>query len=156
MVFYDTQNPASEVDKDGAETNSIPLAPARGQFGGKEAGTPVRIKDFQILDVRSRSLDVDFLIVTAHSDGAVRIWGLSRKKLDSASKKSKKSKKQDGASAVVEQAVATCLGTYQSGSRITCLQAFVMLESNGESDSEFDFSEEGSNVEDVSSSEDDE
>ena len=129
LVFYSTeklQQPEDDPD------SSIPFASAVAQLGGKAAGLPGRVKDFEVFNLK----DVPaikkngFLVVTGNSDGAVRVWMVDEKDLTG---------KKDN----IPQ-VGRLLNTYETGNRITCLKGFVMLASEDPStleDSEED--EEG-------------
>lgn len=100
-------------------------------------------------------------MVTGSSDGAVRIWLLTRKELaakkqDSDSEKQKK--EQDTAN---PQQVGKLVGTYETGNRITCLKAFVMLPPEADDpsalgESEFESFGDDDEEEEKSSSSDDE
>jgi protein MAK11 len=80
--------------------------------GGKEEGISGRIKDFTILrlDDEAQSL----IIVGASSDGSIRLWKLSIAELKSTDRKK-------------AGHVGSSIGIYETGNRITCLTAFVML-----------------------------
>ncbi|KAI9742666.1 MAG: hypothetical protein M1818_003807 [Claussenomyces sp. TS43310] len=113
ILFYSTQSEdlsiASAVEgKDAA----IPSARLIAQLGGKTAGLSGRIKDFTVLRLEGQSWS--FLILAGSSDGNIRLWTLSASDLEA---KSQKQTRQ----------VGNLIGTYETGNRITCLQAFVML-----------------------------
>lgn len=161
IVFYSTQE-ASVANGDASE-GSIPDAIVKGQLGGKACGLSGRIKEFQILNIGSSSnkLKHDTLVVTCNSDGAVRVWALSWKELtaeDSSQKKTKNSKKnKESAPAAAAPQVGKLLGTYETGNRITCMKAFVMLQPEEENMSDSDFgSEDEEEDEDESSDSDNE
>jgi protein MAK11 len=117
ILFYSTKdedltiasasNDKESKDKKESKEDELPSAKLIAQLGGKEAGLVGRIKDFTTL-----KLDDGLLIVTGSSDGSVRLWKLTTAELQ-------------GSSEV--QQVGTLLGTYETGNRITCLAAFVML-----------------------------
>lgn len=76
-----------------------------------------------------------FYVVTASSDGAIRIWSLSEKDLDSALKlktsianKVAATSQTNGANSSNGEIpqVGQLMGFYEIGNRITCLSAFVM------------------------------
>jgi protein MAK11 len=81
-----------------------------------------RIKDFAMLSV-GKGVSKCFFILTASSDGALRIWKLLAKDLAPNTGEAKQ--------------VGMLLGTYETPNRITCMQAFVMLPSKDESDDDF-------------------
>ncbi|KMU75687.1 hypothetical protein CISG_04861 [Coccidioides immitis RMSCC 3703] len=108
-------------------------AQLRCQLGGKEKGQSSRIKDFEFLQTKSalghpRTL----IIVTAGSDGMVKLWVLDPKELCSKEKsrgaegKRKKKEKQASGEGHGPVDVGRLLGTYETGNRITCLKAFVL------------------------------
>jgi protein MAK11 len=113
----------------GKETGAtLPAAKLIAQLGGKEAGLEGRIKDFKVL---TTSESKESVVVTASSDGAVRLFRISPSEDFLSSGESKK----------VRQ-IGTLLGTYETGNRITCLEAFVMLpkiEGVGEEDEDEGF-----------------
>jgi protein MAK11 len=114
ILFYSTR-PAHLVTATSTEGKEAPLPSAKlvAQLGGKDAGLSGRIKDFSILSIGEGNTK-DFIIVAAGSDGALRVWKLSASKdLGSHNGKAKQ--------------VGKLLGTYETGNRITCLKAFVML-----------------------------
>ncbi|EPS28734.1 hypothetical protein PDE_03680 [Penicillium oxalicum 114-2] len=121
VVFYST---STLRDPEDGDESTIPHAVATAQIGGKQAGFPGRIKDFEVLNLENQPVDIskNLLAVTGNSDGVVRIWKINSKSLLS-SKGSKGSK----AGAETAGQVGTLLTTYETGNRITCLAAFVML-----------------------------
>ncbi|KOS45890.1 hypothetical protein ACN38_g3190 [Penicillium nordicum] len=115
VIFYSTK----ELKKAEDDTEcSIPHATPVAQVGGKEAGFPGRIKDFEILALEGQAKELrnDFLVVTGNSDGVVRVWKAAGKEI-SAAKQEKKDTTHIG----------KLLATNETGNRITCLAAFVML-----------------------------
>ncbi|KAF4766566.1 hypothetical protein HAV15_010695 [Penicillium sp. str.  len=115
VIFYSTK----ELKKAEDDTEcSIPHATPVAQVGGKESGFPGRIKDFEILTLEGQAKELrnDFLVVTGNSDGVVRVWKAAGKEI-SAAKQEKKDTTQIG----------KLLATNETGNRITCLAAFVML-----------------------------
>lgn len=114
VMFYSTK----EVKKDEADTEcSIPHATPVAQLGGKQAGLPGRIKDFEVLSLEGQAKEYrsDVLVVTGNSDGVVRIWKLTGKEVASAKKTEDTTQ------------IGKLLTTAETGNRITCLAAFVML-----------------------------
>lgn len=114
VLFYSTASTnlvsaQAVVGKDPA----LPSAKLVAQLGGKDTGLTGRVKDFTVLSA-GEGFSKQLLIVTAGSDGALRVWKLS------ASEDLK-----DHAS--VTKQVGRLLGTYETSNRITCLKAFVML-----------------------------
>jgi protein MAK11 len=122
VLFYSTAS-TDLVSAQTAEGKDSPLPSAKliAQMGGKDAGLTGRVKDFTVLSVGQGS-SKQLFIVTAGSDGALRIWTLSA---------SKDLKDHAG----VPKQVGRLLGTYETSNRITCLKAFVMLpKAEGEED----------------------
>jgi protein MAK11 len=104
----------------------LPTAKLIAQLGGKDAGLEGRIKDFKILPTTTESRES--IVVTASSDGAVRLFRISPSTDLISSGESKK----------VRQ-IGSLLGIYETGNRITCLEAFVMLPKiEGEEEDEFE------------------
>ena len=115
------------------------------------------MKEFEFLNLDASSgLKHDSLVVTCHSDGAVRVWALGTKELTGEKfpqKKSKAPKKEEAPAPTVPQ-VWKLLGTYETGNRITCMKAFVMLqpEEDKMDDSEAVFDSEDEEEEESSDS----
>lgn len=111
VLFFSTATedlvaaPAKEARED-----ALPSAKLVAQLGGRDAGVIGRVKDFKILNTEGD----DMIVVTASSDGIVRLWSLDG--TDVASHKENKPKQ-----------VGKLLATNETGNRITCLEAFVML-----------------------------
>ncbi|KAJ5725693.1 uncharacterized protein N7483_007050 [Penicillium malachiteum] len=117
VIFYSTEE-LQKAEED--DESTIPYATPVAQVGGKQAGFPGRIKDFEVLSLADQPKEVHdgVVVVTGNSDGVVRIWNVASKELVPA----KKSKGQD----TIPQ-VGNLLTTYETGNRITCLASFVML-----------------------------
>ncbi|KAF7902326.1 hypothetical protein EAF00_002229 [Botryotinia globosa] len=144
ILFYSTNTGDLESAK-AAEGKSQPMPAARlfAQLGGKDSGVTGRIKDFAVLNIGEDS-SRDILIVAASSDGAVRLYKLSAAK-DLAQVGEK-----------VNQ-VGKLIGTYETGNRVTCLKAFVMLPTpEGAEDEEIEINEEDDEESADSSSDDSE
>lgn len=113
ILFYSTRpndlipSPASE-----GEETSLPSAKLIAQLGGVDGGVANRIKDFTCL--KSGDKDGDLLFIGASSDGTIRLWRVSPS--DIQPQKGEKVKH-----------IGDLIGTYETGNRITCLVAFVML-----------------------------
>lgn len=147
ILFYSTA-PSNEQQggKEGSIETLIPDGTLVAQLNGKDVGVSRRIKDFEVIALpSSEEQDSASVIVTATSDGSIRIWQLT---LDSVIGKMSESTSQD----TVAQ-IGKLIGTYETGSRITCLKAFLMRPCGREDGlSEFEgLTEDG---EDVSSSDD--
>ena len=116
ILFYSTRPADLEIAPtvEGKDAQ-LPSAKLVAQLGGKDAGLAGRIKDFTVVKL-DEGWSKDIYIITAGSDGSVRIWTLNP---------SADLMAQEGE---LKQ-VGKLLGTYETGNRITCLKAFVMLPS---------------------------
>ncbi|KAL5121885.1 Protein mak11 [Pleosporales sp. CAS-2024a] len=117
VLVYDTSkstSPASEEGTRKATKDDFPSSQLVAQIGGPGAGISGRVKDFEILSLP----DSTYLIVTGSSDGTVRTWSLNTTDME----------KQDNAEGegFTAKPVGTLLATYKTGTRITCLTAFIM------------------------------
>ncbi|CAG8302103.1 unnamed protein product [Penicillium salamii] len=143
VILYSTKD--LKTDEEDTEC-SIPHATPVAQLGGKQAGFPGRIKDFEVLSLEGQAKEYhnDVLIVTGNSDGVVRVWKATGKEISSA-KKDKETTQ-----------IGKLLTTAETGNRITCLAAFVMLPAedpstlidSGDDDSEEDEAESSSDSDD--------
>jgi protein MAK11 len=119
ILFYATSKPMSARQQNGDASNTEILPGARlvAQLGGTTQGVTVRIKDFEVVPIKVQSEDAaEIVIVTAGSDGAVKVWHVQMSDLTCTKCKS--------ASEVSQ--VGRLIGAYETGSRITCLKAFLM------------------------------
>ena len=147
ILFYSTGTLKQQKDSsDHARETAIPDATLIARLSGKDAGVTGRVKDFDIISLPSSTEhDPTSFIVTASSDGSVRIWQFT---LDDIVRKTSERKPQD----TVAQ-IGKLIGTYETSSRITCLKAFLMWPSGPEEGlSEFEGLTD--NGEDISSSDD--
>lgn len=114
IIFYDTGSKSETQDGEAQADQTVPNAKVLAQIGGKATNNTGRIKDFEILHLTSLDHGFEGLaIVTAGSDGTVRVWKVAYEELGGKGKEI--------------QQVGTLIGTYETGNRITCLRAFVML-----------------------------
>lgn len=120
ILFYSTETESQDKEAISSETflrDSVCLA----QLDGKIDGVGGRIKDFEVLSIPlSTVTSIELIVVTAGSDGRVRVWKMRVKDLFSARTNPEK------LSMLVS--MGDLIGTYETGSRITCLKAFVMAE----------------------------
>jgi protein MAK11 len=147
ILFYSTGTLKQQKgSSDHTNETAIPDAKLIARLSGKDAGVTGRIKDFDIIDLPSSTEhDPTSFIVTASSDGSVRIWQFT---LDDIVGKSSGQETQG----TITQ-IGKLIGTYETGSRITCLKAFLMRPSRSEEGlSEFEGLTD--NGEDISSSDD--
>jgi protein MAK11 len=143
IMFYntslpDTSKPQSEEKKKGEDY--APPCTLIAQLGGPAAGIAGRVKDFEIIPTPS-----GFLIIAGSSDGSVRLWGVPSSDLEHQETTSSE-KVQSGFTA---KQVGKLIGTYSTGTRITCLKAFVMT---GKAEEAKDEPEDEQNEKDDSSS----
>ncbi|KAL9112471.1 MAG: hypothetical protein Q9227_003313 [Pyrenula ochraceoflavens] len=130
ILFYDT-DPTSVGTTPASSEQIIPEATLKGQLGGKQADSIVRIKDFEILGVPSSDHnEQNFLIVAGSSDGTIKLWTLEKDSLLHP-KKGSTNAKSDLTNGQFQgndtQQIGKLLDSYETGNRITCLTAFVML-----------------------------
>ena len=144
VLFCETSESGEKAANQSSATNtdvqSIPHCRVLAQLGGSGAGISGRIKDFEILPLApflnsdaSTTDSIDettapqWLLVTASSDGAIRLWSLYLRDLDRSpdATVSNRSGKRNDATPAIKQ-VGTLIGTHETGNRITCLRAFVM------------------------------
>lgn len=114
VLLYDTSAASTGDSKE----DDIPAGKLIAQIGGPGAGISGRVKDFEIVPFPEDE-SPKYFIVAGSSDGTVRTWVLDTAELDLSASEGKDkgfAAKQTG----------TLLGTYSTGTRITCLKAFVM------------------------------
>ena len=142
VLFYSTRSYETSTEDSGG--SQVPTCRILGQLGGKESGITGRIKDFEILDLEDHCSEPQAfskIIVTACSAGSVSIWAFKGGRLrletdptdipssrDGQVEDPDKTPGGDISGPTVPQ-VATLVSTYETGNRITCLKAFVLLES---------------------------
>ena len=132
LLFFST---ATESLEEPAEGKTLKTAKLVGQLGGKEAGMAGRIKDFTMLPVEDEEGKRSFFIVTAGSDGQMRLWQLDAGDLSGAGKTPKQ--------------VGKLLGSYGTQNRITCVTAFIMIpRAPGAEESEYEFDDESDDAAD--------
>ncbi|KAL3492688.1 WD40-repeat-containing domain protein [Aspergillus germanicus] len=118
IIFYSTKKLREPEEGD---ESTIPYAEPVAQLGGKLQGFPGRVKDFEILSLEGQpgAKSGDFAVVTANSEGVVRVWRLLGTELNTTGTKKSSNAK--------ELQVGKLLNSYETGNRITCLKAFVMM-----------------------------
>ena len=141
VLFYSATPLVDLETRRPAEESGIPVCEALCQLGGAAEGLTGRIKDFEVLRPPQSENQT---IVTGSSDGAIRIWQIDKADLISKSAAQEDDPKTGNAHAVNGEAVISeqvpgkspkikqvgqLLGTYEAGNRITCLKAFVMVNS---------------------------
>jgi protein MAK11 len=147
ILFYSTVTLKQQKDSNNlSNKTAIPDATLIARLRGKDAGVTGRIKDFDIIDLPSPTeYEPTSFIVTASSDGSVRIWQFT---LDDIVGKTPGRESQG----TITQ-IGKLIGTYETGSRITCLKAFLMR-SSGPEEGLSEFEGLTDNGEDISSSDD--
>lgn len=142
ILLYDTNKTATNEDA-ATEQSKDEILSSRliAQIGGPAAGMSGRVKDFEIVPTSTNS----YIIVAGSSDGTVRFWALDEKHL----KQDADAGKAKGFTALQ---VGQLLGSYSTGTRITCLKAFAMT---GKPDDEEEQEEEVVEKDAADSSEDD-
>ncbi|WEW61290.1 Protein mak11 [Emydomyces testavorans] len=129
ILFYSTStNVLSPAEMSGG-SSAVPAAPLWYQLGGKAQGQSSRIKGFEFLTVNSGLGHTETLIVvTAGSDGVVKLWVLDPNELSGKNQGGSKEGKKEEQLATGDQHknVGRLLGAYDTGNRITCLVAFAM------------------------------
>ncbi|KAL3472183.1 WD40-repeat-containing domain protein [Aspergillus californicus] len=142
IIFYSTKKlrPPEEGDE-----STIPHCEPVAQLGGKTHGFSGRVKDFEILSLKGQpgAKSGDFMVITANSEGVVRVWQLLGAKLGKA-----RTKQSTDANYIQ---VGRLLNSYETGNRITCLRAFVMMPAEDPSTLEDEESLDEESEEDVSS-----
>ncbi|KAI6794821.1 WD40 repeat-like protein [Hortaea werneckii] len=133
ILFYRINEDHSEASEE-----KLPACPCVAQLGGREAGVSGRIKDFEIISSKDTHSAVA-VVITASSDGAIRFWSMS----------------QNNAVAESPSQAGKLIGTLETGSRVTCMAAFVLDGVVGDSgkDNHREVSE-GADLEEGSSSSD--
>ena len=130
VLFYSADQTKQGTDE--ASEDSLADNVCLAQLDGRSNGVAGRIKDFEILPIPSPTGNSpEHIAVTVGSDGSVRLWTLPTKDFLSVRENAEKLSKPIS--------VGELVGTYETGSRITCLKAFVMLkrdDSEGLSDFE--------------------
>jgi len=117
ILFFSTRTDdlvPKDGDKDG-QSQKLQTAKLVAQLGGKGADVSGRIKDFVALPVDGEDGERIWYIITAGSDGKLRVWKLGAGDLVGADKEE------------AGRQVGDLLGTYETNSRITCVAAFIMI-----------------------------
>lgn len=149
VLFYLTTSPKSEEEEEETETpTAIDTPHLIGILGGKSLGMPTRVKDFSTIFVGGKQF-----VVTAGSDGVVRVWGLDGSK-DAKAKQGREMKKvRIEEEKAEERQVGALVGIYETERRITCLGVMEMEAGEEKEESAVVAEEQGSD--DSSDDEDD-
>jgi protein MAK11 len=116
VMLYDTKSTISSEDS--KTKDDIPSSKLIAQIGGPGAGISGRVKDFEVVPFPATDTS-KYLIITGSSDGTVRTWCLDDREL-------KDSPSTDEGTGFTAKQVGRLIGTYSTGTRITCLKAFAM------------------------------
>ena len=138
IVFYAVNDPSHQSTADvKTEQTAQKVCHPIAQLGGIGASIVGRTKDFELHALPSADDDRTFLIVTASSDGAVRLWTLSTDSLleAKATATQASSTEEESLTGTAKQ-VGELRGTRETGNRITCLTSFIMDEPVEEGDGE--------------------
>jgi protein MAK11 len=130
VMLYDTSatSASNEEIKTLRGKDEVPSSKLIAQIGGPGAGISGRVKDFAILPLSETDSSI-FLIITGSSDGTVRTWSLNIEELED------DAESEQGKGFTAKQ-VGKLVGTYTTGTRITCLNAFTMTGTSDEEDDE--------------------
>jgi protein MAK11 len=127
IMLYDTNTTTAPPEpSDSAKEDDIPSSKLIAQIGGPAAGFTGRVKDFELLPLTNTEPTMN-LVLTGSSDGTVRIWSLDTDDL-------KESADTDKGKGFTAKQIGSLLGTYSTGTRITCLKAFAMTGKSEEAD----------------------
>ena len=120
ILFYSTDDLKHPKKNDGVEGTEIAKARLLAELDGRAAGVVGRIKDFEIMPLPSSDEETNAVVlVAASSDGSIRAWQIQENEVLSQLPPSKEKTEVSK--------VGKLIGTYETGSRITCLRAFLML-----------------------------
>ena len=143
LLFYSTVTSEShkeDEETDKRTTSSISDCVLLAQLGGRSLGVTSRIKDFEILRLSiEKEHPSKTVAITGCSDGSLRIWLLDEKELpDKVVYANGATEPEDttnghgtgtnGTLGPDIQQIGKLIGTYETGNRITCLKAFVLLQ----------------------------
>ncbi|KAK3700035.1 Protein mak11 [Vermiconidia calcicola] len=137
ILLYNLAEFLSETgEPDGPQQqNKLPNLPCLAQLGGQAAGITSRIKDFDVVQLRSKASDTEtsVLIVAGSSDGAIRLFTVSKSDLAAAPQLegndevvANREEVADNSKQQTAKQVGNLIGTLETGNRITCIGAFLM------------------------------
>lgn len=144
ILFYSSVDRAKDCGQKSGIKSKVPSLQALGQLGGPKQDQAGRIKDFEILSLQgAKDSHNDTIVVSGGSDGLIRIWKLNNSflfaneaaitpNLNSEHGQSTvicgldKTDKEALSHQLEIPTVGDVVGSYDTGSRMTCLRAFVM------------------------------
>lgn len=144
ILFYSSNDFIKENTAHAKARSGPPSLRMRGELGGSKHGQVGRIKDFEILSLTKASSSYETtVVISGGSDGLIRLWRLNKAlfdrdehaKIEPGGIEGEQS--EDLGSQVGTEArsmsgpiptAGEVIGSYDTGSRITCLKAFVMLD----------------------------
>ncbi|KAF2178635.1 WD40 repeat-like protein [Zopfia rhizophila CBS 207.26] len=134
ILLYDA-NPTTTPRNSNGKQGEISSCELIAQLGGPAAGITGRVKDFEILAMAPHGAGhpSSFAIITGSSDGSVRVWTLNGSELEASKEETDGKRAHSGYTA---KQVGKLIGTYSTGTRITCLTAFMMTGTPAEADEE--------------------
>lgn len=137
IIFFSTNFTVAAKSETFEEDSHLPISPVLGEIGGEISGHRGRVKDFEILRVPGNGDYSGILVVTSSSEGSIRIWELDLlarlAEVQFSTPTLNPSEAVDGQhkSSTTSKArlqVGQMLGEYETGNRITCLKAFIMVD----------------------------
>lgn len=117
VLLYNTSETAPSENAE-PKKEEMPSSKLIAQIGGPAAGITGRIKDFEVLPYSATDKS-KHLVITGSSDGTVRLWLINASELKSSADVEK-------GSGFTANQIGRLLGSYSTGTRITCLKAYPM------------------------------
>lgn len=137
IIFYAINDSAHHSTAEAkVEQPSQVMCQPFAQLGGLGANLVGRIKDFDIHALPSADGGLSYLIVTASSDGAVRLWTLTSTSLTETKTSAEQASPAEEKVETTVKQVGRLEGTRETGNRIICLTSFVMDEPVEDEDGE--------------------
>ena len=120
----------------------VPLCTALAQLGGHANDSKIRIKDFEVFDIETApDLPPETLVVAARSNGLIQLWTIGGSEIDRYATLEKATGHANGDVHITNGAevyskeeegsipqVGRLVGSYETGNRLTCLKAFVLMD----------------------------
>ncbi|KAL8701286.1 MAG: hypothetical protein Q9201_004986 [Fulgogasparrea decipioides] len=141
IIFFSTSPALGNKEVSPGEASQVPMCPSIGQICSGTKSSESRIKDFEHLMVPATENPLtSSLLVTGSSDGLIRVWVLDilarMNQLQSLNEAANDAmdvsgKTADSNTSATAPQLGRMLGKYETGNRITCLKAFVMVQATG-------------------------